>query len=83
MHVVDFAAERAYIERDPLVVAGVELGGVRTLLVVPMLKESELIGAFSVFRQEVRPFTGKQIELLQNLPPRPSSPSRIRGCSAN
>jgi GAF domain-containing protein len=65
-HVVDFTAERAYIERNPLAVAAVELGGVRTVLVVPMLKESELIGAFAVFRQEVRPFTDKQIELVQN-----------------
>jgi GAF domain-containing protein len=65
-HVLDFATERAYIERDPAAVAGVELGGIRTLLVVPMLKESELIGAFAVFRQEVRPFTDKQIELVQN-----------------
>ena len=65
-HVVDFATERAYIERNPVAVAGVELGGVRTLLVVPMLKESELIGAFAIYRQEVRPFTDKQIALVQN-----------------
>jgi GAF domain-containing protein len=66
VHVVDFSTERAYIERNPLAVAAVELGGVRTLLVVPMLKESELIGAFAVFRQAVRPFSDKQIELVQN-----------------
>src|SRR5262245_4252608 len=54
-HVHDFSVERAYTERDPLAVASVELAGVRTLLVVPMLKETELIGVFAIFRQEVRP----------------------------
>jgi signal transduction histidine kinase len=66
IHVADLAAERTYLERDPGVVEGVELGGVRTLLMVPMLKESELIGALAIYRQEVRPFTDKQIELVTN-----------------
>jgi signal transduction histidine kinase len=66
MHVVDFATERAYIERNPAAVATVELGGVRTLLVVPMVKENELVGVFTIFRQQVRPFTDKHIELLSN-----------------
>jgi signal transduction histidine kinase/CheY-like chemotaxis protein/HAMP domain-containing protein len=63
-HVIDFSKERAYLERDPAAVAAVELGGVRTILLVPMLKESELLGVFAIFRQEVRPFTEKQIELV-------------------
>ena len=50
VHVTDLAAEKAYIERDPETVAAVELGGVRTYLAVPMLKENELIGAFTVNR---------------------------------
>jgi GAF domain-containing protein len=66
VHVVDFRTERAYLERNPLAVAAVELGGMRTLLVVPMLKENELVGAFGIYRQEVRPFTPKQIELVKN-----------------
>ena len=48
------------------IVAAVELGGVRTVLAVPMLKENELIGSFILSRQEVRPFTDKQIELVTN-----------------
>ena len=66
VHAADMRAEKAYADRDPYIVAGVELGGVRTALVVPMLKDDELIGTFSVYRQEVRPFTDKQIELVKN-----------------
>ena len=66
VHVTDMRTEKAYANRDPYIVAGVELGGVRTVLMVPMLKDNELIGAFSVYRQEVRPFTDKQIELVKN-----------------
>jgi GAF domain-containing protein len=66
VHIADLRAEKAYSDRDPWIVAGVELGGVRTVLMVPMLRESELIGAFSVYRQEVRAFTDSQIALGQN-----------------
>ncbi len=64
-HVADLAADRGYIElRVPATVVAVELGGVRTFLAVPMLKENELIGAFTLSRQEVRPFSEKQIALV-------------------
>ena len=66
VHVHDVAAAEAYTEREPAAVASVELGGTRTLVVVPMLKDNELIGAFALARQEVRPFTDKQIALVTN-----------------
>ena len=66
-HVADAAAEQPYIERsNPAFVAAVELGGARTALAVPMLKENELIGALALARQEVRPFTDEQIALVTN-----------------
>src|SRR5262249_26566811 len=61
-----YRADPSYIARDPLTVAAIELGGARTLLGVPMLKDRELIGAIGIYRQEVRPFTDKQIELVTN-----------------
>ena len=65
IHVIDVAADPEYLERrTPSTVAAVELGGVRSFLSVPMLKENELIGSFSLYRQEVRPFTDKQIALV-------------------
>jgi signal transduction histidine kinase len=64
-HVLDAATEAAYTERrEPAAVSAVELGGVRTSMAVPMLKDNELIGSFSLYRQEVRPFTDKQIALV-------------------
>ena len=66
VHVADLAIEHAYSARDPWIVSGVELARVRTLLVVPMLKENELVGAFTIYRQEVRPFADKQIDLVRN-----------------
>jgi signal transduction histidine kinase len=65
-HVADLMAEPVYLRRDPFSVGGVELGGIRTLLAVPMLKDDELVGAIVIYRQEVRPFADKQIELVQN-----------------
>jgi len=65
-HLIDLAATESYEERDPAVVDAVELGGVRTTVAVPMLKDNELIGLIAIFRQEVRPFTEKQIELVAN-----------------
>jgi GAF domain-containing protein len=66
VHIADLPATQAYAEGDPRVVSAVELGGVRTLVAVPLVKENEAIGVIAIFRQEVRPFSDKQIELLTN-----------------
>ena len=66
VHVIDVKEEPAYIEGEPVLVAAVSLGGFRTLVNVPMLKENELIGTIAIYRQEVRAFTEKQIELVTN-----------------
>jgi len=62
----DITKGKAYLDRDPLRVATVELGGGRTLAEVPLLKDGELIGSINIYHQEVKPFTEKQIELLMN-----------------
>ena len=66
VHITDLKAERYYAEGNSQAVAAVDLGGIRTYLGVPLLKENELIGAILLYCKEVRPFTDKQIELVQN-----------------
>ena len=66
VQVDDLSADQGYLDRAPLYFAAVELAGIRTLVVVPMLKESEMVGAIAIYRREVRPFTDKQIALVQN-----------------
>ena len=66
VHIADLTVEKPYIKRNPRMVALVESGKARTFLGVPMLKGDTLIGAVSIYRQEVHPFTAKQIELVQN-----------------
>ena len=64
VHVADIKATQSYVERNPFVVSAADLGGYRTVLAVPMLQDNELIGSINIMRQEVRPFTEKQIELV-------------------
>ena len=64
VNVDDLTADPSYCERDPGVVAFVELAGTRTVLLVPMLKDGEPIGYLSIYRREVRPFADREIELV-------------------
>jgi GAF domain-containing protein len=66
VQIADITTEQAYIEGDPLFVTTVQVGGFRTVLAVPMLRENELIGVIAIHRREVKPFTAKQIDLVQN-----------------
>jgi adenylate cyclase len=62
----DLRTSPPYLEGDPAVRAVVDMGGARTMILIPMLKDEKLIGGVTIYRQEVRPFTDKQIALVQN-----------------
>ena len=66
IHNLDLANEEAYLTGQPLRVALVDLGGARAAVQVPLLKDGGALGLMTIYRQEVRPFSDKQIELLQN-----------------
>ena len=66
VHIADIKTIPSYVEGNPHIVAAVDLGGYRTVLSIPMLKNDELIGAIHICRQEVHRFSDKQIELVQN-----------------
>ena len=65
-HIADYRKEQAYVEHDPPAVALAEVAGARTVMIVPMLKENQLIGTINIYRQEVEPFSDKQIELIRS-----------------
>ena len=66
-HIRDVTEEEVYTaQHDPVALSAVALGGIRTLLGVPLLNKGQMIGAFFLSRQEVRLFTDKQIELVTN-----------------
>src|SRR5262249_31027807 len=68
VQIADVQAEPGYFDVPPGLSSPqmARLAGARTIIAVPMLKDNELIGAIVIYRQEVRPFTNKQIELVQN-----------------
>jgi signal transduction histidine kinase len=66
IHIEDLRADPTYLGGKPLTVSAVDTGGIRTMLVVPMFKEDEFIGAMAIYRLEVRPFSDKQIELIKS-----------------
>jgi GAF domain-containing protein len=66
VQITDMMSERAYLDGNPNVRAMVDLGGMRTGVVVPLCKDETALGVISVFRQEVRPFSDRQVALLEN-----------------
>jgi signal transduction histidine kinase len=62
----DLRTSRAYLDGEPLPRAGADIAGMRSLIAIPMLKESKAVGAIVIYRTQVRPFTDKQIELVKN-----------------
>ena len=66
LQIADLRDDQTYLDGHPLTITAVDIAGIYTLAVVPMLKEDELVGAIAIYRKEVRPFTDKQIELVKN-----------------
>jgi two-component system, NtrC family, sensor kinase len=66
LQVVDLSKAPSYLARNPKAVNSVEVGGIRTMVTVPMLKDSEAIGVITIFRSEIREFSGKQMALVTN-----------------
>ena len=81
VQVADLSATRAYLDRDPLYVAAVDIAGIRTLVSVPMLKENEVVGAIVIYRQGGAAVHREADRAGDRTSPlKPSSPSRTRGC---
>ena len=66
LQVADLRTDASYLSGDPLPVAAADVAGVRTLFVVPMLRDKKVVGVIGIYRKEVKPFTEKQIDLVKN-----------------
>ena len=66
VQIADLRADKGYLERDPLRVTLIEVGGIRSVLSVPMLKDNTVVGIFNVYREKPESFSDKQVELVQN-----------------
>src|SRR6266487_4335542 len=82
VQVADFAESRAYLDRDPVAVDGVEVAGIRTLVAVPMLRENEAIGSIAIAPKSGHSPRSRS-SWSQTSPVRPSSRSRMRACSTS
>ena len=79
-HILNATTESAYLKGLEPFKEFVDVFGARTFVLVPMLKDDVLAGVIAIYRKEVRPFTEKQIELVQNFAAQGVRPSRTRGC---
>src|SRR5215831_14546518 len=66
VHTQDVRKERAYLQGESLAVSAADVGGIRTMVTVPMLKGGEAVGAIVIYRREVLPFTARQVELVES-----------------
>src|SRR5262245_9289170 len=66
LQIADLRKDQTYLDGHPLTLTAVHAAGIRTLALVPILKEDEFVGAISIYRKEIRPFSDTQIELVQN-----------------
>src|SRR6516164_9283151 len=66
LQIVDLTKDQTYRDGHPLTIAAVHIADIHTVAIVPMLKGDDFVGVISIYRKEVRPFTDKQIELVQN-----------------
>jgi len=66
LQIVDLTKDQTYRDGHPLTIAAVHIADIHTVVIVPMLKGDDFVGVISIYRKEVRPFTDKQIELVQN-----------------